>query len=104
MRINEGELGIGLTSRCNVTTADRYQCVLSVLNCDVLHCMEGAGLEGKTGKVMKLRRDIHRPKQASTAWNEWMEGELAKRGLVCLDADSALWIMHGKNGKFSVSS
>jgi hypothetical protein len=28
-----------------------------------------------------------------------MEGELAKRGLVCLDADSALWIMHGKNGK-----
>jgi hypothetical protein len=65
---------MGLTSRCNVIAADRYLCVLGVLSCSALHCMEGAGLEGKPGKVRKLRRDIHGLKQTSLAWKEWMEG------------------------------
>jgi hypothetical protein len=59
------------------------------------------GLKGKLGKggeVPRLRRTIYELKQASQAWNEWLEGELAGRGFVQSDADPSLWIVPGKDG------
>jgi hypothetical protein len=53
---------------------------------------------GTGGKVLRLRRAIYGLKQASRAWNERLEGELARRGFVQSDSDPSLWILHGKDG------
>jgi hypothetical protein len=60
-----------------------------------------AGLERKLGtgdKVLRLRRAIYGLRQASRAWNERLEGELARKGFVQSDTDPSLWILHGKDG------
>jgi hypothetical protein len=60
-----------------------------------------AGLErklGTSGKVLRLRRAIYGLKQTSRAWNERLEGELARKGFVQSDTDPSLWILHGKDG------
>jgi hypothetical protein len=60
-----------------------------------------AGLErklGTGGKVLRLRRAIYGLKQASRAWNERLEGELARKGFMQSDTDPSLWILHGKDG------
>jgi hypothetical protein len=50
-----------------------------------------AGLEGQlgtAGKVLRLRRAIYRLRQASRAWNERLQGELARRRFAQSNADS----------------
>jgi hypothetical protein len=60
-----------------------------------------AGLEwqlGTAGKVLRLRRAIYGLRQASRAWNERLQGELARRGFAQSDADPSLWIDNGEGG------
>jgi hypothetical protein len=60
-----------------------------------------AGLEeqlGTAGKVLRLRRAIYGLSQASRAWNERLQGELARRGFAQSDADPPLWIVNGEGG------
>jgi hypothetical protein len=48
--------------------------------------------------ILRLRWAIYGLRQASRAWNERLEGELAKRGFVQSDADPSLWTFYGKGG------
>jgi hypothetical protein len=60
-----------------------------------------AGLEGQlgtAGKVLRLRRAIYGSRQASRAWNERLQGELARRGFAQSNADPSLWIVNGEGG------
>jgi hypothetical protein len=60
-----------------------------------------AGLEGQlgtAGKVLRLRRAIYGLRQASRAWNERLQGELARRGFAQSNADRSLWIVNGEDG------
>jgi hypothetical protein len=60
-----------------------------------------AGLEGQlgtAGKVLRLRRAIYGLRQASRAWNESLQGELARRGFSQSNADPSLWIVDGEGG------
>jgi hypothetical protein len=60
-----------------------------------------AGLDwqlGAAGKVFRLLRAIYGLRQATRAWNERLQGELARRGFAQSDADPSLWIVNGEGG------
>jgi hypothetical protein len=49
-------------------------------------------------RVLRLRRALYRLKQASRAWNKYLEGDLRAKRFELSDADPALWILLREDG------